>query len=77
MSNPINCTSCKQEIPVGKYYELWEGKGGNKEGDYCPPCWKEAGEKYEPLIKEGMFKLVERERESKMTNRNFSKVLRI
>ena len=67
MSKSIKCTSCQQEIPVGKYYELWENKGGNKEGDYCSLCWKKMQVKYESLIKQGDFKVneVEREREQK------------
>jgi len=63
MSKPIKCTNCQEEIPVGKYYELWENKGNSKVGCYCPLCWKKLSAKYEPLIKKGEFKLVERERE--------------
>ena len=72
MSKPVKCTSCQQEIPVGKYYELWENKGGSKEGDYCSLCWKKMQIKYEPLIKQGMFKVLEREREREreQTSRN-------
>jgi hypothetical protein len=63
MSKPIECTSCQQEIPVGKYYELWENKTNSKVGEYCPLCWKKVSAKYEPLIEKGEFKLAERERE--------------
>ena len=57
----VNCRNCKQEIPVGKYYELY--KENDKIGDYCSPCWTKEQVKYEPHIKKGLLKVIERERE--------------
>jgi len=41
MSEPLKkCSACKNEIPVGKYFEL-HGKQLDtfyKIGDYCSPC---------------------------------------
>lgn len=61
MSKEIKCLNCKNEIPVGKYYELY--KENDKVGDYCSPCWTKESPKHEPLIKKGLLKVIERERE--------------
>jgi len=67
MAEPIlKCFSCKNEIPVGKYYELHNDKG--KVGDYCSPCWTKEQTKYEPDIKKGLLKVVETERERETKN---------
>jgi len=62
MSEPIpKCSSCKNEIPVGKYYEIQE-KGGKIYENYCSPCWTKKP-MYQHEIKNGMLILVEAERE--------------
>jgi len=62
MSEPIpKCSTCKNEIPVGKYYQLHNEK--NKMGDYCSPCWNKEQSSYKFEIENGKFKVIEAERE--------------
>ena len=68
MSKTIpKCADCKNEIPVGKYYEVQE-KGGKIYENYCSPCWTKAP-KYQHEIKNGMLKVVEAEREREKRER--------
>jgi len=70
MSEPIlKCSTCKNEIPVGKYYEL-HGYG-DKMGSYCSPCWDKEKARYEVEIKNGVFKVTERERERERESKIF------
>ncbi len=66
MSEPLKkCSACKNEIPVGKYFEL-HGKQLDtfyKIGDYCSPCWTKEETRYEIEIKNGRLKVIEAERE--------------
>jgi hypothetical protein len=74
MSKPIlKCFSCKNEIPIGKYYQLH--KDQNKIGDYCSPCWTKEQVKYEVEIKKGLLKVVETERERERETKNVKYVI--
>ena len=66
MPEPIQkCFNCKNEIPVGKYFELHikQPDAFYKYGDYCSPCWDKEKVCYEIEIKNGNFKVIEAERE--------------
>ena len=74
----LKCFSCKNEIPVGKYYELHikQLDAFYKYGDYCSPCWDKEKTRYETEIKNGNFKVMEAERERER-EQNQSQVIRL
>ena len=75
MSGSIpKCSTCKNEIPVGKYYELHvkQPDAFYKYGDYCSPCWDKERFGFEIEIKKGNFKVIEAEREREREQKEVS-----
>ena len=71
---PFNekCTGCKNEIPVGKYYELY--KEDIKVEVFCSPCWGKEQVKYEDDIKKELLSLTKRERANQHKRMHFSQI---